>query len=475
MPSDLEPAPPERTFGIPDYHLRRAVWIALAVAFTVAAAVHASKAADDRGAIVRWQHQLADFWDGENIWDKYMFPNPPIFAITITPFISLPPVACALAWFAFKCALAGLSVLFCFRMARDAEPARTLPSWVQGLVLLVSFRPILSDLHHANNNLLILFCVVAALYAWRKGYDVLAGLVLGLAITYKVTPALFVVYFAWKGQWRTVAATMVGIGLFLLVVPSLILGPVFNWECLAMWYHRILRPYVESNESGHKEINQSMIGVVMRILTEQRGGDGRYSVAAGLNWLALDPKQVILGLKAASVGMVALLLGLCRLRPSMFGLARAGSASRTDPRLLGEFSLVVLTMLFVSERSWKHHYVTILLPCTYLAVRLWGFGLSRRERIGVGAGLAAATLLMLTTSSEAGGLFFDGRGHKLAQYYGMFFWSGVALYVATAWRVAVERSRGVGPEPGSPAADAAARALPAPHLVVEAARPAPAA
>jgi len=36
-------------------------------------------------------------------------------------------------------------------------------------------RPFLSDLHHGNNNLLILFLIVAALEAWRKGYDVLAA------------------------------------------------------------------------------------------------------------------------------------------------------------------------------------------------------------------------------------------------------------------------------------------------------------
>ena len=47
-------------------------------------------------------------------------------------------------------------------------------------------------------------------------------------------------------------------------------------------------------------------------------------------------------------------------------LCRTKTTDRRDPRLLGEFALVVLTMLFVSERSWKHHYVTVLLPYTYL-------------------------------------------------------------------------------------------------------------
>ena len=49
----------------------------------------------------------------------------------------------------------------CFGMVRPAD--RKLPAWVRGTILLLSLRPILSDLHHGNNNLVILFLVVASL------------------------------------------------------------------------------------------------------------------------------------------------------------------------------------------------------------------------------------------------------------------------------------------------------------------------
>ena len=105
-------------------------------------------------------------------------------------------------------------------------------------VLIFSLRPILGDLHHGNVNLLILFLIVAMFQAWRQGDDILAGLLLGLAVSYKVTPALFFPYFAYKGSWRTVGSTLLGLVLFLLVVPSLIIGPQFNFDCLSMWWHR---------------------------------------------------------------------------------------------------------------------------------------------------------------------------------------------------------------------------------------------
>jgi len=47
--------------------------------------------------------------------------------------------------------------------------------------------------------------------------------------------------------------------------------------------------------------------------------------------------------------------------------------------------------------------------------------------------------LMMSTSTEIGGLFAHRRGHEIAQAYGMFCWAGFVLYAATAWRVLAER------------------------------------
>ena len=57
-------------------------------------------------------------------------------------------------------------------------------------------------------------------YAWRKGWDIGAGLLLALATSYKVTPALFFIYFAYKRSWRTLAWGLLGLGIFLIIVPE---------------------------------------------------------------------------------------------------------------------------------------------------------------------------------------------------------------------------------------------------------------
>jgi hypothetical protein len=414
-----------------DRHFRRAVWITTLCVIVGAGFVYAGKAADDRSAFIRWRHQVLQFWAGENIYDAMMFPNPPIMPLTLLPFMLLPPVPGALCWFALKVVLTAISVWFCFRMVRPPG-TRPLPSYVQAIVLLLSFRPILSDLHHGNNNLVIMFLVVASLYAWRKGYDVLAGMVLALAISYKVTPALFLPYFAYKRSWRMVGATFLGLGVFLLIVPSVFLGPQFNGECLAMWWKRMIGPFLAKGEGSPQEVNQSMVGVVTRLLTDAKLGPGRYDAHLDVNLVSLSRPLVGHLLKGLSIGLVGLLALLCRTRTSR----------RDDPRLLGEFALIVLTMLFISERSWKHHYVTLLLPYTYLTYRVFLAPVRQWARIVMGTAMVFSALLMATTSSEVGGLFAEGQGHKIAQAYGMFLWAGVVLFTATAWRVWVERSDG---------------------------------
>jgi alpha-1,2-mannosyltransferase len=411
-----------------DRHFRRAVWIAMLLTVIGAGLVYVDKASDDRSAFIRWRPQVLEFWKGVNIYDVRMFPNPPILPISLYPLMTLPPLEGALAWYALKVGLTALSVWFCFQMVRP--DLKVIPSYVQGAVLLLSFRPILGDLHHGNNNLLILFLICAMLLAWRKGYDVLAGLLLGLAIAFKVTPALFVPYFMYKRSWRTVWATFAGLFLFIVVIPSLVIGPRFNYVCFTTWYKRMLGPYVEQGVPSAQEINQSMVGVLTRLLTDQKTGSGRYDVHLDLNLVSWPPAMVSMLVKGLSIGLVVLLVVLCRTR----------TTRRDDHRLFGEFALVVLTMLFVSERSWKHHYVTLLLPYTYLCYRIGVTPLKPRVRAALATAVVLSTLFMATTSTELGGLFARHQGHKIAQGYGMFLWAGVVLYIATAWRVWSERN-----------------------------------
>jgi alpha-1,2-mannosyltransferase len=439
---EFDSAPRRRDYG---RFSRQFFWFLWVVVILIAAAFYYPKAADHRSAFVRWRPQVLKFWAGENIYDKMLFPNPPILPVTLGPLMALPPVTGAMAWFGIKVGLTTIAVLLCLNMVKGRD--RPLPPFFQSTVLLLSLRPILGDLHHGNINLLVLFLIVAMFEAWRNGHDVAAGLLLGLAISYKVTPALFLPYFAYKRSWRTVGSTFLGLAVFLLVVPSLAVGPRFNWQCLTMWWHRMLTPFLVEGSASPQEINQSMVGVLTRLLTEITPGTSRYDLHLDVNFVAWPPALVGFLVKGLAFGLVFLLAYFCR----------SDTRDRRDPRLLGEVALVVLTMLFVSERSWKHHFVTLLLPYTYLVWEFFSPRKDSRARLALGAALGLSCLLMATTSSELGGLFAGGSGHEIAQAYGMFLWAAVVLYVAVAWCLQARRAPAAGEKPASSG--------PAPHQI----------
>ena len=82
----MPPAPPSGAeHPDTDRHGRRAVWIVLGITILVASAIYSLKAAEERTAIIRWLHQVRELQQGVNIWDKYMFPNPPIFPLSLYP------------------------------------------------------------------------------------------------------------------------------------------------------------------------------------------------------------------------------------------------------------------------------------------------------------------------------------------------------------------------------------------------------
>jgi branched-subunit amino acid transport protein AzlD len=421
---EIDSAPRCRDLGRFSPHF---FWFLWAMTVLIAAAFHYPKAADHRSAFVRWRPQVLKFWDGVNIYDKFYFPNPPILPITLGPLMVLPPVAGAMGWFAIKVALTTIALILCLEIVKPRDGP--FPPFFQSAILILSLRPILGDLHHGNINLLILFLIVAMFHAWRHGYNVLAGLILGLAISYKVTPALFIPYFAYKGSWRTVGSTFLGLALFLLIVPSLIIGPEFNFQCLQMWWHRMLTPFLVEGSTSPQESNQSLMGVLTRLLTEITPGTNRYDLHLDVNLVSWPPQMVGYLIKALAVGLVGLLALFCRTKTS----------DRRDPCFLAEVSLVALTMLFISERSWKHHFVTLLLPYTYLVWELYSPWKRPWPRWAIPGVLILSFLLMATTSSEFGGLLADGKGHEIAQGYGMFLWAAVVLYIAVAWRLWVRR------------------------------------
>jgi len=464
--------PLRRPFAVPAFDAGRArlAFFALvaglvlltAVKYTIKISKPGDTGQQTRSAFLRWREMVNGVFAGANVYvGKHEYPNPPIMAIVLRPFTALPPTVGALAWFATKVLLAVLACLWVFRLCAqrqptppaslpegrgEEEPARAdeldgaplsdspLPSGsgargvgalnlARGVAVLLCLPSLLGDLSHNNVNIFILFLVVGCLEAFRKRLDVLAGLVLALAVACKVTPLLFVAYFGWKRCWRVLAATGVGLALWLVIVPGLTFGWDRNRELMGDWYALMVERPLLKGEATTEHPNQALPGFVYRLFTHSpsyieyaKTSEGDIPVPGAYHNLTDIGRPAAWAVVKALTALFALaVVVLCRTR------VRGPTDPRTGWRFAAECGFICLGMLLLSERTWKHHAVILLLPLAALTYALATANLPRRVwNFACGALVAC---LVLTAAPG----FLSGRGQDLALVYGTYTLAFVLL------------------------------------------------
>jgi hypothetical protein len=299
------------------------------------------------------------------------------------------------------------------------------PLGVIAMAIIFSLRPIIGDLQHANVNIFVAVWCGLTLAFYLKRRDIAAGVCLSLAIVTKITPALLLVYFAYKRSWRLCATATGGLVLLFLVLPGMLLGFGENLRLLGNWFDMLIAPFAFKGFAAVESANQSVYGVAVR-LAEMIGFPPvermplQDAMSAGMEEMARPAgvwRFILRG--AISLPILATAAWLCRSR----------DASRRDPRVLLEFALILIAMLLLSERTWKHHATT--LPIVYLT--LWYvvtcLNWSDRQRAWLAGGLFAQLALLNFTTS---GIFGD-RGAEALLRVGAFTWGLLICFVQTGW------------------------------------------
>jgi hypothetical protein len=362
---------------------------------------------------------ILDVFTGANPYvGKNEYPNPPVMAIVLRPFAELPPITGAMTWFFAKVLMAALAALWTFRLVAAGEP---LPDGVWAAGILLALPAITGDLSHNNVNIFILFLMALCLELYRRGRDSASGVVLALAIACKVTPVLFVAYFVWKRAWRLVAACLVGLVLWLAVVPGAVFGWERNQELITDWYRLMIERPVLKGEITTEHPNQAIPGFVYRLFTHSpsfiaydRTPKGDIPVPAEYhNIVDIGRPAAWVVVKTLTAAFVLAVVVLCR----------GPRTERQGWRFAAECGLILLGMLLFSERTWKHHAVTLLLPATVLAFAATLDSPERTRRFIVRSLVAAALFMTLP------GLF-GSRAQDLALVYGSHTAAFVLLTVS---------------------------------------------
>jgi alpha-1,2-mannosyltransferase len=398
--------------------------LGLSLIFVLLSVQYSGKVLDshrsNRSAFLRWRDQILELQDGVNIWEKYNYPNPPIMVLILEPLVQLPPLLGSLVWFYLKVGMTLAAIFLAFRLVET--PGQPWPLWAKALAVALSLRPIMGDLSHGNVNLFILILCVAALACFRWRRDATAGVLVALAIACKVTPALMVPYFLWKRSWKLLAGCAAGLVLFFWLIPGLFLGFQQNQACLLSWYNGMIKPFAVDGKVTTDHENQSLPGLVHRMVTDSASFsafiDEQYTPLEKHNFVAWEPSVARNIVRLCMAAFACLVVWVCR-NPTN---------DRQRWQLAAEYGLILLGMLLFSERTWKHHCVTLLVPfcvlCYYLAT-------ARPERwtrqFVIAMLIAAAVLMTATTTGWSSSL---ERVGKLAQVYGAYVWANLALTAA---------------------------------------------
>jgi hypothetical protein len=281
-------------------------------------------------------------------FQRYFFADSPVatgwiypagYAWLFRPFAKMDFPTASRWWLTINMLLSCASIF----LVIQARPWRGDPryrAWRMAWIVFLglSFQPILDNLWHGNISAVILLCFCLSYLLLRRDRHLLAGLVLGLIVPLKLTPALFVLYFIWRKDWKfTIGAAA---GSLLIVLATFLTAGV---DGLLSYAGMIL---AQLNAGGVAAFNnQSIAGLLLHLFTW--GNINGWENVSVPVWVTLLRYLLLLGL-----------------------LTAGGWAMRKPPEKLGksviaedlDFCLLIGVMLLASPITWYHYYVWLLLP-----------------------------------------------------------------------------------------------------------------
>jgi alpha-1,2-mannosyltransferase len=308
------------------------------------------------------------------------FTYPPLAAIVFTPLalVSLPTATAALTVTTMALLVVCLAITLSGRWALCAGFA--------AVALWLKFEPLWATLAYGQINVVLMTLVLADCVPRRTWWP--RGMAVGLAMAVKLTPAVFLLYFVLRRQYRAAATALIT---FLTATGvAAILAPADSWE---YWTKTVLH----TGRIGYIALstNQNITGALARLAVP--------STTATVIWVV------------ASVTMLAL---------SVWAARRALDASEPVLALM----CIALFALVVSPVSWSHHWVW-LLP----AVASAGAVGCRRRNVPL---MAVALIGLLMVASPAVLALFHERSEALFSYLGLPY-----VFFAIAYCFAVRSTR----------------------------------
>ncbi len=363
----------------------------------------------------RFVNEHADYVNDE-------LPTPPITIAAFAPLAGMGRPNAIFVWVLLKLPIVFAVFLLAQAIVRRAAGIEFSTAGIL-LILFGWWLAVIVDLQEGQTNFMALLPVMVGLWLAQRettAGDVAAGFFVGLGVAVKLTPLVFVGYFVWRRRWTIAAAAMTSVGLWWLIVPAVIFGWEQNVTWFKQWATIMIVPYVTRGDLVYST-SQSVGSFALRLLSHAHAFETRHG---GI----LEPHYMnVLDLGYPAVRLIV--------RGLMAGCALAGLwwmrrplASLRAPRYVLEIGAVSAFMLWFSERTWVHHYVSFILLLAAAAMIVSDRKTPDSARTTV---IRAALVFFACTlfASEAGGIF--GRdGIDWARAAGVYLVPSILLTIA---------------------------------------------
>lgn len=328
-------------------------------------------------------------FNGTNVYDDPLNTWPPFFSIFSTILAygdKLSPYGIRFLWLTgiiislyFICKLTikfttNLELnLFNKNKLKIQEPLVVVP-------ILIMLRYIMDNMANIQINVYLLLGSCLTINFFLKNQANLAGLFLGLIISLKVYPIIFLMFFLFKREFKTVAWTI----LFILIfnaIPFLFFGIETAIQHYSFWFEKVAKNSVFST---HR--NQSLYAFLIRLLTTEPSGSISINIAE---------------LSAVFVKKITYLtIMIISIIPAF--IFRNKIKEKLSFKTIIEFAFIFASIPIISPLAWKAYFIFLWLP--YLVIYLILFRLDYNvssKKINVMKGMFYCSLILTVFSTEA--------------------------------------------------------------------------
>ena len=281
----------------------------------------------DRAYLLERLHALGTPIAPEN--DAF-FGYPPQFAVLLSPLAALGLQAAKCLWVTISGVLLLVSLAMLTVLCVPKSSNRRVRFYLFALGLAALSAPLYAEIQFGQSNCLILFLVSSMLWLrYERGNSWLAGVPIGIAIIFKLSPAVILLPFLIRKDWRLVVSAGV-VALAGTVATALVTGSGllirYLTEALPALTHQALG-------SGPAPWNSSFRGALSRVAAD----------------LSLSVPDALIG-------------GLS----SVYGLAVIALVAfvtwRSSPNRHRDMALATMLPLLVSPVVERHHVLLALVP-----------------------------------------------------------------------------------------------------------------